>query len=141
MDGYPQRYTIFEFDYFISLVRSLECFLFSFLSMGVLLASATSWLVCLFRTNPIAPNKFERYCYRAELCQLVCIRRLRLLLLSRNSRRVHELWQGKAYEILTTRYLPIYIYLLDIKDRFTMRNFQSDEIAISKCQSLSAKAL
>ena len=31
MDGYPQRYTIFEFDYFISLVRSVGCFLFSLL--------------------------------------------------------------------------------------------------------------
>ena len=43
MDDYPQRDTIFEFDYFISLVRSVECFLISLFSMRVLLASAASW--------------------------------------------------------------------------------------------------
>ena len=43
MDGHPQRDTIFEFDYFVSLVRSLGCFLFCLLSMRVRLASAASW--------------------------------------------------------------------------------------------------
>ena len=43
MDGYPQWDTIFEFDYLISLVRSVRCFLFSLLSMRVLLASAANW--------------------------------------------------------------------------------------------------
>ena len=38
---------IFEFDYFISLVRSVECFLFSLLFMWVLLASAASWFECV----------------------------------------------------------------------------------------------
>ena len=33
MDGYPQQDTIFEFDYFISLVRSVGCFLFSLLAI------------------------------------------------------------------------------------------------------------
>ena len=50
MDGYPQRYTIFEFDYFIyfiSLVRSLKCFLFSLLFMRILLASVASWFRCI----------------------------------------------------------------------------------------------
>ena len=42
VDGYPQRDTIFEFDYFISLVRSVECSLFGLLSMRVSLASAAS---------------------------------------------------------------------------------------------------
>ena len=35
--------TIFEFDYFISLVRLVECFLFSHLSIRVLLALVASW--------------------------------------------------------------------------------------------------
>ena len=47
MDGYPQRDTIFKFVYFISLVRSVECFLFSLLSMRVLLASTASWFGCV----------------------------------------------------------------------------------------------
>ena len=47
MDGYPQRDTIFEFDYFISLVKSVRCFLFNLLSMGVLLASAANWFGCI----------------------------------------------------------------------------------------------
>ena len=47
MDGYPQRDTIFEFDYFISLARSVGCFLFSLLSTRVLLASAASWFGCV----------------------------------------------------------------------------------------------
>ena len=47
MDGYPQRDTIFEFNYFISLVRLVGCFLFSSFSMTVLLASAASWFGCV----------------------------------------------------------------------------------------------
>ena len=47
MDGYSQPDTIFEFDYFISLVRSVGCFLFSFLFMRVLLASAANWFGCV----------------------------------------------------------------------------------------------
>ena len=47
MDGYSQPDTIFEFDYFISLVRSVSCFLFSFLFMRVLLASAANWFGCV----------------------------------------------------------------------------------------------
>ena len=47
MDGYLQRDTIFEFDYFIFLVRSVGCFLFNLLSMRVLLASAASWFGCI----------------------------------------------------------------------------------------------
>ena len=44
MDGYPRRNTIFEFDDFISLARSVGCFLFSLLSVKVLLAnSAANW--------------------------------------------------------------------------------------------------
>ena len=38
---------MWEFDYFISLMRSVECFLFSLLSMRVLLASAASWFGCV----------------------------------------------------------------------------------------------
>ena len=47
MDSYPQRDTIFEFDYFISLMRSMGCFLFSLLTIRVLLASAASWFGCV----------------------------------------------------------------------------------------------
>ena len=47
MDGYPQRNTIFEFDCFISLVRSVGCFPFSIFSMKVLLASAANWFGCV----------------------------------------------------------------------------------------------
>ena len=47
MGGYPQRNIIFEFDYFISLVRSMGCSLFSLPSMRVLLVSATSWFGCV----------------------------------------------------------------------------------------------
>ena len=38
---------MWEFDYFISLMRLVECFLFSLLSMRVLLASAASWFGCV----------------------------------------------------------------------------------------------
>ena len=48
MDSYPQRDTIFEFDYFISSMRSVGCFLFSLLSIRVLLASAASWEIFFF---------------------------------------------------------------------------------------------
>ena len=34
MDGYPRRDTIVEFDYFISLARSVGCILFSLLSIS-----------------------------------------------------------------------------------------------------------
>ena len=54
MDGYPQRDTIFEFDYFISSVRSIECFLFGFLFTRVLLASAS------FDVLPFFPYIFLR---------------------------------------------------------------------------------
>ena len=47
MDGYSPRDTIFEFDYFIFLAKSVGCFLFSLLSMRVLLASAASWFGCV----------------------------------------------------------------------------------------------
>ena len=47
MDGYPKRDTIFGFDYFISLMRSVGCFLFSLLSMRVLLASVAGWFGCV----------------------------------------------------------------------------------------------
>ena len=47
VDGYPQQDTIFEFVYFISLVRSVGCFLFSLLFRRVLLASAASWFGCV----------------------------------------------------------------------------------------------
>ena len=48
MDGYPQRDTIFEFDYFISLVRSVRCFLFSLLSMEnfARFNSQLVWMCC-----------------------------------------------------------------------------------------------
>ena len=42
----PSRITLFVFDYFISLTKSMVCFLFSLLSMGVLLALATRWFGC-----------------------------------------------------------------------------------------------
>ena len=47
MDGYPQRDTIFEFVYFISLMKSVGCFLFSPLFIWVLLVSAASWFGCV----------------------------------------------------------------------------------------------
>ena len=47
MDDYPQKDTIFEFDYFIVLARSVGCSLFSLLSIRVLLASAASWFGCI----------------------------------------------------------------------------------------------
>ena len=47
MDGYPQRDTIFQFDYFIYSMRSVRCFLFRLLSMRVLPASAVSWFGCV----------------------------------------------------------------------------------------------
>ena len=49
MDGYPQRDTIFEFDYFISLVRSVECFLFSLTDITTvekLLRIFLTWMGC-----------------------------------------------------------------------------------------------
>ena len=42
----PSRITLFVFDYFISLTKSMVCFLFSLLSMGVLLALAARWFGC-----------------------------------------------------------------------------------------------
>ena len=55
--GYPQWDTIFEFDYFISLVKSVGCFHFSLLSMRVLLASAASW----FRSVVVLSLYFSAY--------------------------------------------------------------------------------
>ena len=43
MDGYPQRGSIFQVVYCISIVRSAGCFFFSLLSIMVLFVSATSW--------------------------------------------------------------------------------------------------
>ena len=47
MDDYSQRDTIFDVDYFISLVRSMGYFLFSLLSLRLLLVSAASWFGCV----------------------------------------------------------------------------------------------
>ena len=57
MNDYSQRDTIFEFDYFIPLVRSVGCFLFSLLSMRILLASAASW----FRSVAVFSLYFSAY--------------------------------------------------------------------------------
>ena len=43
MDGYLKRDTIFQLLCFISLVRSVGCFLFSLLFMRVLLDSTANW--------------------------------------------------------------------------------------------------